>query len=68
MQIDPEYALAYTGIANSSALIHTYYPTSEGDVERADEASRRALELDPDLADAHASRGFALFLMKRLPE
>jgi tetratricopeptide (TPR) repeat protein len=68
VEIDPDYALAYAGIANSSALIHTYYPTSEGDVERADEASRRALELDPGLADAHAARGFALFLTKRLAE
>ncbi len=68
VEIDPDYALAYAGIANSSALIHTYYPTSEGDVERADEASRRALQIDPNLPDAHAARGFALFLMKRLPE
>jgi adenylate cyclase len=33
-------------------------------VSAADEASRKALELEPDLPDAHLSRGFALFLQK----
>jgi len=68
IEIDPEYALAYAGVASSSALIHMYYPTSEGNLEQADRASLRALELDPQLADAHAARGLALFLMKRLDE
>jgi adenylate cyclase len=38
------------------------------DLEEADRASQRALELDPDLADAHSARGLALFLMKRPDE
>ncbi len=68
IEIDPDYALAYAGVANASALIHMYYPSSMEDLERADVASRRALELDPQLAEAHGARGFALFLMKRLDE
>ncbi len=68
IEIDPDYALAYTGLANASALVHMYYPSARADIERADEASRKALELAPDLADAHAARGFALFLMKHLEE
>ncbi len=68
IKIDPDYALAYTGLANASALVHMYYPTAQEALERADEASRKALELAPDLAEAHASRGFTLFLMKRLEE
>lgn len=60
-EIDPDYALAYAGIANASALNHMYYPSSRGDLETADENSRKALELDPDLADAHAARGLVLF-------
>jgi adenylate cyclase len=68
IEIDPEYALAYAGVASSSALIHMYYPTSEGTLEQADRASLRALELDPELAEAHAARGLALFLMKQLDQ
>jgi TolB-like protein/tetratricopeptide (TPR) repeat protein len=68
IEIDPDYSLAHAGVANASALIHMYYPTSEADLLEADKASMRALELDPDLAEAHAARGFALFLMKRLEE
>lgn len=68
IEIDPDYALAYSGLANASALVHMYYPSAQADLERADEASRKALELAPDLAEAHAARGFALFLMKRLEE
>jgi adenylate cyclase len=45
-----------------------FYPTSDEDVTRADSASRRALELAPDLPEAHSARGSALFLMKRLDE
>lgn len=65
---DPGYALAYAGIASSSAIIFQYYANRTEDLERADEASRRALELGPDLAEAHAARGLALFLAKRLDE
>ncbi len=68
IQSDPDYALAYAGVANASALIHMYYPTSEGNLEQADEASRKALQLDPGLADAHAARGFALSMLKRFDE
>ncbi len=45
-----------------------YYPSTHADLKRADEASRKALELAPDLAEAQAARGFALFQMKRLDE
>jgi adenylate cyclase len=68
IEVDPEYALAYAGVAMASALIHMYYPTSAGNVEQADEASAKALELDPGLADAHAARGFALTMLKRFDE
>lgn len=68
IEIDPEYALAYAGIANASSFIHTYYPSTEQDLERADRASLKALELGPDLAEAQAARGFALFQMRRYDE
>jgi TolB-like protein/Flp pilus assembly protein TadD len=68
VEIDPRYARAYAGMADCYAWIHMYYDASPAMARRADEASRRALELDPDSAEAHASRGFALSLEKRYAE
>lgn len=69
IEIDPEYALAYTGIADTcSFLIHWYGDSAEATVEQSDEASRKALELDPELPEAYASRGLSLWLMGRNDE
>jgi Flp pilus assembly protein TadD len=40
----------------------------ESNLRQADTASRKALELDPELAEAHAARGFALSLSRRFDE
>jgi len=68
IEIDPGYARAHAGIAEASAVLRMYYPTSDEDLARADDASRRALELAPDLPEAHFVRGFALFQLKRTDE
>ncbi len=55
---DPNYALAYVGLADANAVRTDYeaVPTSEV-MPRAKRAALRALELDPGLAEAHASLG-----------
>lgn len=68
IRIDPGYGRAWAGIADASAFLNMYYPTADEDLARADEASRQALQLAPDLAESHSSRGLALFLLKRLDE
>jgi adenylate cyclase len=45
-----------------------FYPGRAEDLETADRASARALELAPHLAEAQSSRGFALFQLGRVPE
>jgi TolB-like protein/Flp pilus assembly protein TadD len=65
---DPDYALAYAGLANAAALSHMYYPGHPANLEEADSASTKALALDPDLAEAHSARGFTLALLKRFDE
>jgi len=67
---DPHFARGHAGIAEASALLHHFFPREDhaGDLERADAASLCALELDPDLPDAHATRGFVLWLLNRFPE
>jgi serine/threonine protein kinase/tetratricopeptide (TPR) repeat protein len=68
IEIDPSYALAWTGIADCSSFIYTYWDASAAHLERADTASRKALELAPDSAEAHTSRGLALAFAKRFDE
>ena len=58
--IDPGYALAYAGLADTYTEFWRNYESTEENLTRAEEASREAVELDPNLAEAHASRGFAL--------
>jgi serine/threonine protein kinase/Tfp pilus assembly protein PilF len=65
IESDPNYALAYAGIADCCAFLYMYWDGSKANLDGADAASQKALELDPDLADAHASRGFALSLKKQ---
>jgi serine/threonine protein kinase/tetratricopeptide (TPR) repeat protein len=66
--IDPGYALAWAGVADCCSLLNMYYPDSETDLGPADEASAKALALTPELPEAHAARGFALWRMKRVDE
>ena len=59
---DPNYALAYTGLADVYNVIPSYYSgiSSRQAGMLADEATRKALELDDSLAEAHAARADAL--------
>ncbi len=59
---DPAYARAYAGIAQCCAFLYQNAGGHAADLERADQASRRALALEPDSAEAHAARGVALSL------
>ncbi len=68
-EIDPTYALAWAGVADCcSLLVHFYGESSGANIEQADLTSKRSLELDPGLTEAHGARGFALWLMKRHEE
>jgi eukaryotic-like serine/threonine-protein kinase len=56
---DPNYALAYSGLADTYALMSDYsiVPPNEA-MPKARAAAERALELDPQLAEAHTSLAF----------
>ena len=57
--LDPSYALAYSGLADSYSMLASYgaMVPKEG-FGKAREFARRALELDENLAEAHASSGY----------
>ncbi len=65
---DPRYARAYCGLADCYAMIHQYYDSNKTNIENAITASRKALELDGELAEAHASYGLAVSLDGRYRE
>ncbi|HEV2492748.1 MAG TPA: protein kinase [Terriglobia bacterium] len=66
--IDPGYARAYAGVADCCSFLYVYWEGSEANLKEADAASRKAVELDPDLAEAHASRGLAISMRKQYDE
>ncbi|MBA2565915.1 MAG: tetratricopeptide repeat protein [Gemmatimonadetes bacterium] len=68
IEIDPGYALAYAGVADAAAFLYMWYDKNDAHLEQAEAASRRALELDPELAEAHAARGHVLSLERRYDE
>jgi eukaryotic-like serine/threonine-protein kinase len=61
--IDPDYALAHAGIADALSILRVYgYVSDEEARGRGEAASKRAMELDPTLAEAHfASALFTLY-------
>ena len=68
IEIDPEYALAHAGLADTYALLYLWHERDERHLDRAEAASRQALELDPDLAQAHAARGHVLARRQKYDE
>jgi TolB-like protein/Flp pilus assembly protein TadD len=58
---DPNYALAYAGLADAHALLPIYAATPpRDDVRKALDAARKAVGLDDTLAEAHTSLANAL--------
>jgi serine/threonine protein kinase/Flp pilus assembly protein TadD len=66
--LDPDYALAYAGLADCSCFRFFEHAGGDEALDQAESASRRALKLDPELAEAHASRGLALTYQRRFDE
>ena len=67
VELDPNYALAYAGIANSISRLRAWYksPIPAAEVLALTD---KALALDPNLAEAHAARGEALASTDRREE
>jgi serine/threonine protein kinase/tetratricopeptide (TPR) repeat protein len=63
VEIDPSYALAYTGLADCYVLLgwNSYLPPKEA-FPQGKLAAKTALQLDPDLAEAHTPLAALLWL------
>jgi adenylate cyclase len=66
--VDSKYALAYAGTADAYSMLYRYADASAENATRANRASGQALALDADSAEAHASRGLALFISEQYEE
>jgi serine/threonine protein kinase len=63
---DPMYARAYAGLADTLGSMAFYgYVAPQDGFPRAGAAAQRAIELDPDLAEAHASLALGLLFWRR---
>ena len=65
LDIDPGFALAWAGYADCHSFLMMYVDPNPVHAEQADHASKRALELAPKLAEAHASRGLACLVGRK---
>jgi len=68
IEIDPNFALAHAGIADCCSFLYMYWDSSKANLEGADASSRKALQLDPESAEAHTSRALALTLRREYAE
>jgi len=69
VEADPEFAKAYSGIADTySVLANHGHEPPDAVLSKAKDAAKRALELDPNLAEAHASLGLAYLQFKNNPQ
>jgi len=57
--IDPGYARAYAGVGNCCSFLYMWCEASNDNLQEALSASRHAIALAPQSAEAHASRGLA---------
>ncbi len=65
---DASFGRAYAGLADCHAWLYYWYGGSPADLEAALQHSRQAIELSPDLAEAHTGRGNALGLIGKESE
>jgi len=59
--LDPNFALAFVGMSDSYQVMPSYvYLSGKDAIPQAKAAAQRALQIDPNLAEAHASYAAAL--------
>lgn len=64
IETDPEYARAHAALADCYSYLYMFWEASEANLQAAEKASHRAVELDPELAEAYVARGVVISLGK----
>src|SRR6266480_974975 len=67
IELDPHFAAACAGLATAHVYLFSW-GGRDPDLQKAHDASTRALELDPELADAHVAAGQSFSMEQRYVE
>jgi adenylate cyclase len=62
IRVDPEYALAWAGLTYVFVDTYWYHNKEAKWIDRAHEASRKAIQFAPHLAESHGARGYAYYV------
>jgi len=68
IELDAGYGPAWAGLAMVHSCLAEWFDPGQVNIAQAEHASRRALELAPQLAEAHVARGLARSLSKHYDE
>jgi adenylate cyclase len=68
IDLDPSFAKAWAGLADSHAFDYLYYNPTRENLLEASRASKKALQLAPQLAETHTSRALAFMLCSDFAE
>jgi len=68
IEIDPNFAMAYAGAADCCSMIYNAWDANPSFLAQAEASSRKAIELDPELAEGHSALAVALTHAKRHQE
>jgi len=68
IRIDPAYALAWAGLTYVFVDTYWYRDKESKWLEQAHEASRKAIEFAPHLAESHSARGYAHYVHEQYAE
>jgi DNA-binding SARP family transcriptional activator/Flp pilus assembly protein TadD len=64
VELEPGYGPAWAGLATVQAYLNEWFDAGKSNLARAEQASRRALEAAPKLAEAHTARGLVQAQLK----
>ena len=68
IRVDPSYALAWAGLTYVCVDTYWYKDKEQAWIDRADESSRKAVQLAPKFAESHAARGLALRVLEQFDD
>ena len=61
IQLDPSFALAYAQLSHVETIFNSFYKSDPARREKARAAAQKALQLQPDLPEAHMALAFDYF-------